>query len=53
MSTQFHQPVNRDIFRHDILDRVKLKNRKRAWKQNPESWSKPVLLYKFEGGINA
>lgn len=39
--------VDRSVFRKDILDRIKLKNRKREFKASPESKEKIVTLFKF------
>lgn len=40
-------PVDRSVFQKDILDRIQLKNRKRAFKLTPESKEKIVTVIKI------
>lgn len=39
--------IDMTVFKKDILDRIKLKNRKREFKASPESKEKIVTVFKF------
>lgn len=48
MSTQTQaRGIDRKCFKKDILERIKLKNRKRAFKASPESKEKIVTVIKI------
>lgn len=47
MNNLFTSPVDRSIFQKDVLDRIQLKNRKRAFKLSPESKEKVVTVIKI------
>ncbi len=46
-SQPIYSPLDRSCFKKDTLDRIRIKNLKRAFKSTPESKDKPVTLYKI------